>query len=49
VWSGSLATGTHRFQWDGRDDAGRPAAAGVYVARLSTARGTQGRKLTLVR
>lgn len=49
VWSGSLATGTHRFQWDGCDDAGRPAAAGVYVARLSTAGGTQGRKLTLVR
>lgn len=49
VWSGSLATGTHRFQWDGCDDAGRSAAAGVYVARLSSARGTQGRKLTLVR
>ena len=49
VWSGSLATGTHRFQWDGRDDAGRPAAAGVYLARLATPHGVQGRKLTLVR
>ncbi len=49
LWSGSLATGTHRFAWDGHDEAGRPAAAGVYLARLATPRGVQGRKLTLVR
>jgi len=26
--------GRHEVLWDGRDDAGRPVAAGVYVARL---------------
>lgn len=49
LWSGSLATGTHRFQWDGCDASGQPASAGVYLARLATPRGAQGRKLTLVR
>lgn len=49
LWQGSLGPGAHRFRWDGRSDAGRPAPAGAYVARLSTNRGWEGRKLTLVR
>jgi hypothetical protein len=49
LWSGSLGPGSHRFHWDGRTDAGRPAPSGVYVARLGTAGGAQSRKLTLVR
>lgn len=49
LWSGSLDTGHHRFHWDGRTDAGQPAPAGVYVARLASGRSWQGRKLTLVR
>lgn len=49
LWSGSLGPGSHRFHWDGRTDGGRPAPAGVYMVRLGTAGGWQGRKLTLVR
>ncbi len=30
----ALASGSHRLAWDGRDDAGRLAPAGVYLARL---------------
>ncbi len=32
---GVLAAGEHRLFWDGRDDAGRPAPAGVYLVRMS--------------
>src|SRR5207249_8060734 len=31
---GSRAPGTHRSRWNGRDDAGRRLAAGIYVMRL---------------
>lgn len=32
---GSLAKGEHAFVWEGRDEAGRPVATGVYWARLA--------------
>jgi len=32
--SADYAPGTHRIPWDGRDDAGRLAAAGVYFVRV---------------
>jgi hypothetical protein len=35
--------------WDGRDDAGRAVAAGLYFCRLETAGGSAGVKLVLVR
>jgi hypothetical protein len=31
---GALAAGPHAVTWDGRDDAGRPAASGLYFYRL---------------
>ncbi|HMB70987.1 MAG TPA: FlgD immunoglobulin-like domain containing protein, partial [bacterium] len=31
---GPLPAGTHRLEWDGRDDRGRPVAAGVYFFSL---------------
>lgn len=34
--SGRLAAGYHSFSWEGRDDAGRGSAAGVYFFRLQT-------------
>ena len=49
LWTGSLGPGSHRFRWDGRTERGRPAPAGVYMARLDTDGVRQGRKLTLVR
>jgi hypothetical protein len=32
--SGTLPAGTHTVRWDGRDDAGRSVASGVYLYRL---------------
>ena len=32
---GSLSAGAHSTAWDGRDQAGRPAPAGVYLVRLA--------------
>jgi hypothetical protein len=29
--------GTHTLEWDGRDDGGRPVAAGVFYVRVTTA------------
>jgi hypothetical protein len=37
--SGPRVAGEHDLDWDGRDDAGRTADAGVYFARLTTGRG----------
>jgi len=34
VWQGPLGAGSHRLVWDGRDEAGRDVAAGVYVYRV---------------
>jgi len=35
--------------WDGRDDRGRPVAAGVYLVRLETSRERQTQKVLLLR
>ncbi len=42
---GRLPAGTHRLQWDGRDGAGRPTAAGVYFLRVSTQEFNSRRRL----
>ncbi|MCC6653357.1 MAG: hypothetical protein IT348_19555 [Candidatus Eisenbacteria bacterium] len=34
--SGSLEAGEHAIRWDGRDDGGRPVAAGLYFAKLES-------------
>ncbi len=47
--SGTLAAGTHRAQWDVRDDAGRAAPAGVYWVRVRSAAGAEARRLAVVR
>jgi len=46
---GSYAAGLQQLQWDGRDDAGRAVASGVYVCRLAAGGMQDARKLTLVR
>ncbi|MDZ7290422.1 MAG: T9SS type A sorting domain-containing protein [candidate division KSB1 bacterium] len=44
-----LPTGSHRAEWDGRDESGRQVAAGVYVYSLR-AGGTQvTKKMALIR
>lgn len=44
----SFAAGTHAARWDGRDGSGARARAGVYFVRVSTADGSDSRKLALV-
>ena len=46
---GPLQAGFHRVHWDGRDDAGRVLASGVYLYRLVIADRVLTRKLTLLR
>lgn len=35
VFSGALSAGVHLLRWDGRDDAGRLAGAGIYFVTLA--------------
>ena len=46
---GQQQAGYHRLRWNGRDDAGRPVASGIYLYRLVTDEGILTRKLTLLR
>ncbi|MEW6753921.1 MAG: choice-of-anchor D domain-containing protein [Candidatus Latescibacterota bacterium] len=46
---GGGSPGRHRTVWNGRDDAGRPLATGVYFCHLVTQGGTQVRRLLLLR
>ncbi len=47
--SGDLGPGAHSVEWDGRDDAGRRLASGVYLYRLSSAEGSEARKMVLLK
>jgi flagellar hook assembly protein FlgD len=47
--AGSRPGGRHQTIWDGQDDKGRAVPTGTYFCRLSTAQGSQTRKLTLAR
>ncbi|HOX24330.1 MAG TPA: FlgD immunoglobulin-like domain containing protein [Candidatus Krumholzibacteria bacterium] len=46
---GSLAAGDHEVRWDGRDDGGRPAPAGVYVARVASGGRQAAAKLVMLK
>jgi hypothetical protein len=46
---GPAAAGDLMLSWDGRDDAGRALAAGVYLLRAETEREQAGQRLTLLR
>ena len=47
--AGSYPAGNHLIQWNGRDDAGRPVASGVYLYCLRTGTRELARKLILAR
>ena len=44
-----LEPGSYTVTWNGRDAAGRPAASGVYFARLRAGESVLAQRLTLVR
>lgn len=45
----SVEAGPHEVVWDGRDNAGRAVASGVYVYRLTSDRGVISRRMVLAR
>ena len=47
--SSFLPAGSHRVAWDGRDDAGRSAASGVYFIRFVTTDRRQTMKVMLLK
>ncbi|MFN2370222.1 MAG: S8 family serine peptidase, partial [Candidatus Krumholzibacteriia bacterium] len=47
--AGRLPAGSHAVRWDGRDDRGRGAASGTYVARLVVDGVPVARSMTLLR
>ncbi len=46
---GESQPGWHEFTWDGRDDAGRGQASGVYFVRARQSQASQTFKMTLVK
>jgi 1,4-alpha-glucan branching enzyme len=46
---GARAAGEHVARWDGRDEAGAPAAAGVYFLRLEAGGATRRGRIALLR
>jgi len=46
---GWVEAGMHNVVWDGRDAAGRQAASGVYLYRLTSGYGTVVRRMVLIR
>jgi photosystem II stability/assembly factor-like uncharacterized protein len=48
-FSGRLEPGPQTLSWDGRDEAGRNLASGVYLARLTTPEGIGAVKLVLAK
>ena len=46
VWQGPLGAGRHRFVWDGRDEAGKAVAAGVYLYQVEVDGRAEAKKMT---
>ncbi len=46
--TGSLGAGRYQRQWDGRDEAGRTIAGGVYFVRMSAGRYSATRKIVMM-
>jgi len=46
---GLRAHGLHRLRWDGRDDAGSPVPAGVYLVRAGAAEASKTRSVVVLR
>ena len=46
LWQGPLGAGSHRFVWDGRDEAGKAVAAGVYIYMVEVDGQIEAKKTT---
>ncbi len=46
VWRGLLQAGSHQFTWDGRDEAGKAVAAGVYIYQVEVDGRVEAKKTT---
>lgn len=46
---GDLPAGEHRVSWNGRDNAGRSVASGVYFLQLEPARGSRVARFVVIR
>ena len=46
LWQGPLGAGNHRFVWDGRDEAGKAVAAGVYLYKVEVDGQIEAKKTT---
>jgi len=46
---GRLEADSHAFTWDGRDDEGRPAPAGVYLLRAETPTGLAVQRAAMIK
>lgn len=49
LFQGRQPAGAHRASWDGRDEAGHPAASGIYFCRLQAGAQVQMRKMAFAR
>ncbi len=46
---GAMSAGSHQLFWDGRDEAGKPVADGMYFARLETEQGSRTTTIARIR
>jgi hypothetical protein len=49
LFDGPVGAGSHELAWDGRDERGVPAPAGVYLCRVRTEDKVETRRMVLVR
>lgn len=49
LFNGDIAAGLHEIRWDGRDDTGARAPAGVYMVRLTGFGRNEARRVALTR
>lgn len=49
LFKGNLERGDHSFTWDGKDSKGNSVASGVYFYSVVNAKGTQSRKMMLMK
>jgi hypothetical protein len=49
LWDGPLGRGSHELVWEGRNAAGMPVAAGIYLIRLRAGREEAVQRAVLIR